>query len=135
MFWGVHNRWMSYGDDGRWQDYGNPYVVRRPIVNNFSGGLIKIANPAANQETLSYTLDGNAYTISPGYSQEFREDRDWVVEFSRGENLEQARYGLQSGRALFLPVRTTVGERIEASSQTAAGTTGSPAAPANPSRQ
>jgi hypothetical protein len=46
---------------------------------------------------LSYTLDGNAYTIPPGDSQDLREDRPWVIQFSRGTNLEQARYGLRSG--------------------------------------
>jgi len=96
-FWGADNRWVWYGDDGRWQPYGNAYVVQRPILQNLSGGPIKIENPASNKETLSYTLDGNLYTIQPGYSQEFREDRAWVVQFSRGANLDEARYGLQSG--------------------------------------
>ena len=97
LFWGADNRWMWYGDDGQWQYYGNTYVVQRPIVNNFSGGPITIDNPAANKANLSYTLDGNPYTIAPGYSQEFTEDRAWVVQFSRGANLDQGRYGLQSG--------------------------------------
>jgi hypothetical protein len=96
-FWGPDNRWMWYGDDGRWLDYGNAYVVQRPISEGFSGGPIKIVNPAKNGATLNYTLDGNAFTIPPGYSQELREDRAWVIEFSRGTNLDQTRYGLQSG--------------------------------------
>jgi hypothetical protein len=96
-FWGADNRWMWYGDDGRWMDYGNAYVVQRPISEGFSGGPIKIVNPAKNGVTLNYTLDGNAFTIPPGYSQELREDRAWVIEFSRGTNLDQTRYGLQSG--------------------------------------
>jgi hypothetical protein len=65
------------------------------------GGTITITNPPTNKETLSYTLDGNSYTIPPGYSQEFREDRAWVVQFSRGTNLAPARYGLQSGAYVF----------------------------------
>ena len=97
LFWGADNRWMWYGDDGRWQNYGNAYVVQRPILENFAGGPIKIENPVTNKETLSYTLDGNSYTIPPGHSQEFSEDRAWVVQFSRGANLGQAQYGLQSG--------------------------------------
>ena len=102
---------MLYGDDGQWVDYGadaysntaNAYAVQHPVLENplpaasFSGGPIKITNPAANRMTLSYTLDGNAYTISPGYSQEFREDRAWAIQFSRGANMEQAQYGLRSG--------------------------------------
>jgi hypothetical protein len=92
---------MWYGDDGRWLDNGNAYVVQRPIVEGFSGGPIKIVNPAKNGVTLNYTLDGNAFTLPPGYSQELREDRAWVIEFSRGPNLDQTRYGLQSGLYTF----------------------------------
>jgi hypothetical protein len=105
------NRWMLYGADGQWTGYradgyadpANAYTVQRPILANpaaeasFSGGPIRIVNPAANKATLNYTLDGVAYTIAPGYSQELREDRDWVIRFSRGASLEQAQYGLRSG--------------------------------------
>ena len=106
-YWTTDNQWMWYGDDGQWMDYSAdaypaiPYVVARPILAdpgaNFSGGLIKIVNPAANQQSLSYTLNGNTYTIAPGYSQEFNEDRAWVVQFTRGANSELVQYGLQSG--------------------------------------
>ena len=96
-FYGPDNRWMWYGDDDRWLYYGNEYVVRRPILETFSGGPIKIANPAKNGVTLSYVLDGNEFTIPPGYSQVLQEDRAWVIQFSRGANLEEARYGLHSG--------------------------------------
>lgn len=105
-YWTPQNRWMWYGDDGRWVNYSdtaNAYVVQRPILANplpganFSGGPIRITNPATSQATLSYTLDGVAYTIAPGYSQDLREDRAWVIQFSRGANLDQAQYGLQSG--------------------------------------
>ena len=72
-------------------------VVQRPILENFSGGPIKIVNPAKNGVTLSYMLNGNAFTMPPGYSQEFQEDRAWVIEFSPGANMDQTRYGLQSG--------------------------------------
>lgn len=88
---------MWYGNDGRWQYYGNAYVVQRPIQQNYSGGPIKIVNPARNGVTMNYTLDGNAFTMPPGYSQDLQEDRAWVIQFSRGANLDQTRYGLQSG--------------------------------------
>ena len=137
-FWGPDNRWMWYGDDGRWQNYGNAYVVQRPILENFSGGPIKIVNPAKNGVTLNYTLDGNAFTIPPGYSQDLREDRAWVIQFSRGANLDQARYGLQSGVYTF--TRTDHGLELYRSEfpQTAAPTVAPQppkAAPTNPSPQ
>ncbi|MGA2750384.1 MAG: hypothetical protein ABSG59_16540, partial [Verrucomicrobiota bacterium] len=86
-YWTPQNRWMWYGDDGRWMDYraetysdaAKAYVVERPISAspspgaNFSGGPITITNPAANKATLRYTLDGIAYTIPPGHSQDLRE--------------------------------------------------------------
>jgi hypothetical protein len=108
-YWTPQNRWMWFGDDGQWMDYraetysapANAYVVQRPIVANFSGSPIRISNPATSGVTLSYTLDGNAYTIPPGYSQDLREDRAWVIEFNRGENLDPARYGLQAGLYTF----------------------------------
>ncbi len=96
-FWGPGDRWMWYGNDDRWQYYGNAYVVNRPILENFSGDPIKIVNPAKNGVTLNYMLNGSAFTIPPGYSQDLREDRAWVIQFSRGTNLDQARYGLQPG--------------------------------------
>ncbi len=110
-YWTPQNTWMWYGDDGQWTDYradaypaaANAYVVERPILENsqpaanFSGGPITITNPATNNVTLSYTLDGVAYTIAPGYTQDFSEDRAWVIQFSRGANLNEVQYGLQSG--------------------------------------
>ena len=95
-FWGPGNHWMWYSD-GRWYDYNNAYIVGRPIYDNFSGGPIKIVNPANSGVTLNYTLNGNLYTIQPGYSQDLQEDRAWVIQFSRGPDLDQARYGLTSG--------------------------------------
>ena len=108
-YWTPQNRWMWYSDDGQWMDYSadsdaaTTYVAVRPIeadslpAANFSGRPITITNPATNKAALNYTLDGTAYSIQPGYSQDFREDRAWVIQFSRGANLDQARYGLQSG--------------------------------------
>jgi hypothetical protein len=129
-FWGPGNRWMWYGDDGRWLDYGNAYVVQRPILANFSGGPIKIVNPASNGVTLNYMLDGNAFTIPPGYSQDLREDRARVIQFSRGANLGQAQYGLQSGVYTF--ALTDHGWELYRSDFPTVATLPPPAAPTNP---
>lgn len=96
-FWGPENQWILYDGEDQLQNDDEVYSVQRPIVKNFSGGPIKIVNPATNKVALSYTLNGNTYTIQPGYSQEIREDRAWVIEFSRGTDLEDAQYSLQSG--------------------------------------
>jgi hypothetical protein len=135
LFWGPDNRWMWYGNDGRWLDYSIPYVVQRPILeNNFSGGPIKIVNPAKTGASLSYVLDGSVFTMAPGSSQEFQEDRAWEIQFSRGPNLDQARYGLQSG--LYTFTRTDHGWELYRTefpqAATAAPPPPPPAAPANP---
>jgi hypothetical protein len=86
---------------------GSPYIVERPILENplpganFSGSPIRIVNPASSRANLSYTLNGVAYTIQPGESQDLREDRAWVIEFNRGGSFGQARYGLQTGMYSF----------------------------------
>jgi hypothetical protein len=114
--WGVGQTWHGGNDwnhGPNWHpgyQYGGyyvgnpvPYVVQSPVVENplpvttFSGGLIKIVNPVGSKTALSYTLNGMPYTIQPGQSQEFAEDRAWVIDFSRGANFGPAHYGLHAG--------------------------------------
>ncbi|MGO9110977.1 MAG: hypothetical protein ACLP9L_17280 [Thermoguttaceae bacterium] len=85
------------GSTGTDREAGSNPGPTADAAAKFSGGPITITNPATNHATVSYTLDGNAYTIPPGYSQDVREDRAWAIQFSRGTNLGQARYALQSG--------------------------------------
>jgi hypothetical protein len=131
-FWGPSDQWLWYGDDGRWLNYGNSYVVNRPILDNFSGDPIKIVNPAKNGVTLNYTLNGSLFNIQPGYSQDLQADRAWVIQFSRGENLDQARYGLQPGVYTF--ARTDRGwELFHSELQQTLAPPAPIAAPTNPS--
>ena len=91
-------------------------VVQCPILENFSGGPIKIVNPAKSGVTLSYMLDGNAFTMPPGYSQEFQEDRAWVIEFSPVRTW--IKRDMDCNRACTnLPVPTTVWICIAATSR------------------
>jgi hypothetical protein len=100
--WTLENEWMPLDTGEQCQNDEQAYDVQRPIIKNFSGGAIKIVNPAGNKATLNYTLNGAAYAIPPGYSQEIEEDRDWVIEFSRGANLADVQYSLQSGVYTFV---------------------------------
>ena len=98
-----YGRYGGYWRNGLWYSgpdyyYTQPYVAARPV---FSGEPIKITNPLTSRTALSYTLNGTVYTIQPGYSQEFVEDRDWVIDFSRGPSLGEARYGLHGGNYMF----------------------------------
>ncbi len=69
--------------------------------------------------TLGYTLDGNAYSIAPGLSQEFSEiGLGW---FSSAAVRTWIRLATGSSRAfIHLPVRTTVGNSIVVSCQSRA---------------
>jgi hypothetical protein len=79
------------------------YSAQRPIFENplFSGLPIKIVNPASNNVTLNYTLNGTIYPIPPGFSQTLVADRLWTIQFSRGAGFGDARYGLESGLYTF----------------------------------
>ena len=66
-----------------------------------SGGPISIINPAKNTATLSYSLGGDAFTIPPGYRQNFHEDRAWAIRFSPGANRDEVRYRLHTGLYTF----------------------------------
>lgn len=63
-----------------------------------SGAPIKLVCPKAAAGSLTYTLNGKAFTIQPGYSQSFRDDRNWKLEFRRGdERSEVVGYTLKPG--------------------------------------
>ncbi len=63
-----------------------------------AAGTIKLVCPKTAGGPLSYSLNGNIYTIQPGYSQSFRDDRAWTLEFKRGgEGSEVAQYALKAG--------------------------------------
>jgi hypothetical protein len=70
-------------------------------ATKFSGGPISIINPATNNTTLTYSLGGDAFTIPPGYRQNFHEDRAWAIRFSPGANRDEVQYRLHSGLYTF----------------------------------
>lgn len=64
---------------------------------------IKLSCPKAAPGALNYTLNGHPYTIRPGYSQTFPDDRAWTIEFKRGgDDSEVASYTLKAGVYLFV---------------------------------
>ncbi len=90
------------------QYYTTPQTViveSKPVAPQptFDNGPIVITNPASNDKPAEYTLNGHRFSIKPGQSQKFNHDRDWVVEFSRGEGKETAHYGLKSATYKFKP--------------------------------
>ena len=64
---------------------------------------IKLSCPKTAPGPLSYSLNGHVYTIQPGYSQTFPNDRAWTIEFKRGgDDSEVASYALNSGLYSFV---------------------------------
>ncbi len=75
-----------------------PAYVPAPTVAN-----IKLSCPKSAPGPLSYSLNGHVYTIKPGYSQTFPNDRDWKIEFKRGDDAsEVASYPLATGNYAFV---------------------------------
>lgn len=62
----------------------------------FDNGPIVITSPAANDQPIDYQLNGQPYTIKPGQSQKFNHDRDWIVDFNRGDGKGAAKYSLKA---------------------------------------
>ncbi len=65
-------------------------------------GEIRLICPKESSGPVTYALNGTAYTIKPGYSQTFPDDRVWTVELLRGGNGSQPiRYDLRAGNYRF----------------------------------
>ncbi len=65
------------------------------------GGPIVIQSPAENGETVNYTINGHSFTMKPGQSQKFANDRRWIIEFDQGAGRGQTKYTLNSGTFKF----------------------------------
>jgi hypothetical protein len=74
-----------------------------PSTRSFDRSPIVLTNPATNDKPVAYSLNGHRYTMSPGQSQKFTHDRDWIVEFGRGNGQRSAKYGLKSAAYKFKP--------------------------------
>lgn len=75
-----------------------PSYVPAPTVAN-----IKLTCPKTAPGPLSYSLNSHIYTIKPGYSQTFPNDRAWKIEFKRGDDAsEVASYPLSEGVYTFV---------------------------------
>lgn len=125
---GYGRSYNSYGNYGGWNNsyYGTPsYVVPSysvpvqpfgisatpafgPSVTAFAspaqvGGEIVLGLPAQTPGSVSYVLNGFAYTIKPGEEQRFRVDRQWTISIHPGGSaLPLREYTLQDGRYRFV---------------------------------
>ncbi|MBC7820151.1 MAG: hypothetical protein IAG10_24980 [Planctomycetaceae bacterium] len=63
---------------------------------SFDNGPIVIMSPATNDQPIDYLLNGQSFSIKPGQSQKFKHDRDWIVDFDRGNGKGTGKYTLKA---------------------------------------
>lgn len=66
-------------------------------------GPVRILNPASNEATLSFTVNGQRYTVPPGRHQDLPAAAGQVIEFDRGGDRGPTRYSLHGGLYTFTP--------------------------------
>lgn len=74
----------------------NPAATTEPIRS-------RVVNPADNQATLRYSVNGRQYSIRPGEQHDFTEPGPGVIEFDRGNNAGLVQYRLSGGVYTFAP--------------------------------
>lgn len=76
-----------------------PSSIRSPD----NRGNITLMFPKDSSIPMSYVLNGTVYSIKPGYSQTFLDDRPWTIEFLRGGSGSlPMRYELKAGTYQFV---------------------------------
>lgn len=103
---GYYGGYGGYGGNGYG---GSPYAGSSYGGSNYNyapqvvstGGPISIEYPSGLGPLVNYSLNGNPYSIRPGQSQNFVNDRNWIVEFDRGSGFGPARYTLHDGHFKF----------------------------------
>lgn len=113
-----------------------PAIPSGPAAPMFDGGVVVLMNPATNSDSIEYMLNGEQFVMRPGQSQRFAYDRDWIVDFDRGDGRNFAQYGLKSATYKFKPTANGWELFEQAESGPAPSTlppaTALPAKPANP---
>jgi hypothetical protein len=78
-------------------------TVAKPVVPDtlvpdsiISAGVIRLKLPATADGSVNYQLNGTSFTMDPGYSQRFANDRSWNITFDDGTGRMQS-HGLTSG--------------------------------------
>ena len=71
-------------------------------ARSVASGEVQLIFPPGSAIPFSYSLNGTVYTIKPGYSQTFLDDRIWTIEFLRGgAGSQPMRYELKAGTYQF----------------------------------
>jgi hypothetical protein len=62
---------------------------------------VHLVNPAETQTTLGFAVNGQAYTLEAGQSQDVQISEGAVIEFDRGSDDKTGRYTLSEGTYRF----------------------------------
>ena len=95
---------MSYGDlgvspDG---DASTAFAPSQPAdPPQPAASQVVIVNPAENQSTLAFSVDGQSYSLTAGNSQRLDATPGMTIEFDRGLAGDTARYSLTAGTYTF----------------------------------
>lgn len=85
---------------------GLPVVSGTPVedmeVSEVKGGIL-LVNRGKNNATVNYNLNGTHYVMEPGMAQRLEADRNWVIEYDRGQSEGPAAYTLATGTYHFTP--------------------------------
>jgi len=65
------------------------------------GGPIVIVCPIENSAPVEYAINGHRFTMKPGQTQKFSNDRRWVIEFDQGAGRGRTKYTLNAGTFKF----------------------------------
>jgi hypothetical protein len=85
---------------------GLPVVTGTPCIDLEGAEMkagIMVVNRAKNAATVNYNLNGTHYVMEPGMAQRLDADRNWVIEFDRGQGRGPAAYTLSPGTYHFTP--------------------------------
>lgn len=94
----------GYGTNGLPQNSLIPQYGSSVPATVYDGGPIVISCPSDAPAPISYVLNGYTYTMKPGESQQFTNDRNWVVQFTRGvPGTADRKYTLSTGKYRFDP--------------------------------
>lgn len=82
---------------------GLPVVTGQQVENSSEEDLettIVVTNPDGNDKSVSFQLNGENYTLEPGYEQTMTGD-GWTIKFNRGRGAGVAEYSLSNGNYEF----------------------------------
>ena len=81
----------------------SPPPANPPSIVTTAREPAQIVNPADNGVTLSFVIDGRAYSVAPGKQEDVLGGPDRVISFDRGGSRGSARYALRAGTYTFTP--------------------------------